>query len=167
MIDNQTKDSLYSLLDLLDSLSNMNFLTPNIDKINSLRTIILSTISEKKELNKNSFNISNSILELQKFLSNKKNFKYKSDLVGFAEKFLDSKSIELVSKKSAMDDMINKILICILEMDENTQIEILLKTNFFISSQKPNDKNNKKISKKGDHSNFMNTWFNFFENYEG
>ena len=46
----ETKEALYSLLDLMDMLGSIEFINMDIDKANSIRKEVLDVIGEKKEV---------------------------------------------------------------------------------------------------------------------
>ena len=46
----ETKDALYSLLDLMDMLGSIDFIKVDIDRANRIRKEVLDVIGDKKEV---------------------------------------------------------------------------------------------------------------------
>lgn len=166
----EIKNSLYSLLDLIDALNSVEFLKVDLEKSNKIRDVILSAISENTQSSKMPATQTGSddiFIHIYTFLSSKKRFKKKNDLIEYASEHLKIKSANKWSGKT-INDIIGNIIIEIMTAKNHEMLITLTKD---IRDTKDNEKSkksskNKKSSSKSS-STFMDTWFNFFDNYEG
>lgn len=172
-MDKEIKNSLYSLLDLMDSLNSIEFLKVDVDKTNKIREIILSTINQKQEQDEASTSSQKSgediFIYIYNFLSSKKMFKKKDDLIEYADTKLKIKSSNKWKTKT-INDIIGNIMVEIIKSKNEDMIKTITKdiqeSNITKTSTK-SKLNSKKEKNSKSSSKFMDTWFNYFDNYEG
>lgn len=171
----EVKDTLYSLLDFLDSLTAVEFLNPSKDDINSIRNVIISSMvqddNSSVDLNKiENQKDTNLIKIIYEILNDNKIINNKSNLILFAEQILDKKNAKSLKNKN-IDDIINKIIVYTYINDKQKEtfekINFLLKNSTY-SKLKNTAKtsNKKKTSQKNNTNSYINTWFNYFDNYK-
>ncbi len=155
----ETKDALYSLLDLMDSLGSIDFLKMDIDKANRIRKEVLSIINDNEELIILDRNSEELIGILPKILLNEKNFTSAKDILKFAETCLNIEIKPYWYKRSKPE----VVGIVINEVNSKSPEQF----NKFLNAWNrfSNMSDDIKYTNR-DKTDFMETWFNFFENYK-
>ncbi len=157
----ETKEALYSMLDLMDSLSNIDFVKIDIEKTNKIRKEVLNIINEKNEdviLDKDPEEL---LGVLPIILLDNRRFPAAKDVLEFAEKCLNIEVKQYWYKRSK-PEVIGIVLSEVSKQNQEQFIGFLRAWNKFNGSEQ---KNNKFINDSN--SGFIDTWLNFFENYKG
>ena len=87
-MDSSTKESLYSLLNLIDYLESVSFISLDVNKVNQIRESIFSVINSndnKKSINSEreyNYDFTKLIVD---FFTSKKLFKNKEEIVNYLE----------------------------------------------------------------------------------
>lgn len=154
----EMKKTIYSVLNLLDFLETVNFLTVDFDKVNQLRQVLFDSINESTDQSEAIKLQENSKYKLISFLpdffGNKKIFKNKEDVINFA---LQKMGIVPAAKweNKTLDDITGNIIIEIIKAeDELYQKSISAIHQYMIENPD---------TTKSKTSNFMNMWFDYFE----
>ena len=82
----ETKEALYSLLDLMDMLGSIEFINLDINKANSIRKEVLDVIGEKKEVTILDSNTEELLGILPMILLDVNKFPSAKEIMNFAEK---------------------------------------------------------------------------------
>lgn len=157
----ETKEALYSMLDLMDSLSNIDFVKIDIEKTNKIRKEVLNIINEKSDdviLDKDPEEL---LGVLPIILLDNGRFPAAKDVLEFAEKCLNIEVKNYWYKRSK-PEVIGIVLSEVSKQSQEQFIGFLRAWNKFNGSEQ---KNNKFMSDSN--SGFIDTWLNFFENYKG
>lgn len=173
-MDNQTKKSIYSLLNLIDFLDTVDFIKIDMEKFNKIRESLFEiTNKENSEITVsqqfiNSQNLTKDRYELIKiipiFFKSKKIFKKKIDILNFLSENLKISKAKNWKNKT-IDDISGNIILIILSLKNEEYNEFVNTLNFYISSNELNLSSKTNSIKKSTKNNFMNMWFDFFENY--
>ena len=89
----ETKDALYSLLDLMDMLGSIDFIKVDIDRANRIRKEVLDVIGDKKEVTILDSSTDELLGVLPVILLDSKKFPSTKEILKFAEKCLNIKII--------------------------------------------------------------------------
>lgn len=155
----ETKDALYSLLDLMDSLGSIDFLKIDIDKTNRIRKEVLSIINDNEELTILDSDNEELIGILPKILLDEKNFTSAKDILQFAETCLNIE-IKPYWYKRSKPEVVGIVINEVNSKSPEQFNKFLNAWNRF--SNMSNDIN----YVNRDKTNFIESWFNFFENYK-
>lgn len=155
----ETKNALYSLLDLMDTLGSIDFLEIDIDKANRIRKEVLSIINNREELSILNSDSEELIGILPKILLDEKNFSSTKEILAFAESCLNIEIKKYWYKRSKSE--VVGIIISEVNAKSPEQFNKFLNAWNRFSKMTNNIKNNKE-----DKKDFMETWFDFFENYK-
>lgn len=156
----ETKEALYSMLDLMDVLSSINFVKIDIDKTNKIRKEVLDIINEKNEdviLDKDADEL---LGVLPMILLDNNRFPAAKDVLEFAEKCLNIEVKQYWYKRSK-PEVIGIVLSEVSKQSQEQFISFLRAWNKFNGSNQTNNKLNES------NNGFIDTWLNFFENYKG
>lgn len=158
---NETKEALYSILDIMDTLSSIEFMNVDIDKVNKIRKDVLDIINEKDGIDKLENNQEELLGVLPIMLLDNKRFPSAKDILSFAEKCLNIEVKHYWYKRSKAE----VVGIVISEVSKQTPNQL----NRFLKAWKKfnNNKNEVNISSERNEQGFMDTWFKFFEDYKG
>lgn len=166
-MDNETKKSMYSLLNLIDFLDTMDFLNVDIEKCNNMREFIFETMKNDNMKNlsiptskKDRYEI---IKIMPAFFKSRKIFENQKARLDFIANKLNMPNAKKWKNKT-IDDISGNVIIHIMSLDEEGYDRFVKTINSFISSNEldmPTPNSKKKSSK----NSFMNMWFDFFENY--
>lgn len=159
----ETKEALYSLLDLIDLLGSIDFLQIDIDKANSIRKEVLSVISEKKEITILDSNTEELLGVLPVILLDNTKFPSAKEILKFAEKCLNIEIKNYWFKRSRAE-VIGIVINEVNEQSPEQFNKFLMAWNKFNGTSIMEDLNEKKFS---DNKGFMESWFEFFDNYKG
>lgn len=159
----ETKDALYSLLDLMDMIGSIDFIDMDINKANSIRKEVLDVIGEKKEVTILDSSTDELFGILPMILLDKNKFPSAKEILKFAEKCLN---IEIKnywyrrSRAEAAGIVLNEVY-----MQSPEQFNNFLKAwNKFNSASTDSGLNDKQMT---DEKGFMEAWFEFFDSYKG
>lgn len=155
----ETKNALYSLLDLMDILGSIEFLKIDIDKANRIRKEVLSIIDNKGELSILNSDSEDLIGVLPKILFDENKFTSTKEILKFAETCLNIEIKPYWFKRSKSE----VVGIVIGEVNSRSPEQF----NKFLNAWNrfSNIPDNMKYNTK-EKMNFIETWFNFFENYK-
>ncbi len=155
----ETKNALYSLLDLMDTLGSIDFLKIDIDKANHIRKEVLSIIDNKEELSILNSDNEDLIGVLPKILLDENKFTSAKEILKFAEICLNIEVKRYWYKRSKPEI----IGIVINEVNSRSPEQF----NKFLNAWNRFSNMQDKIKCDAkDKTDFMETWFNFFENYK-
>jgi hypothetical protein len=161
----EMKKSIYSVLNLIDFLETVDFLTVDFDKVNQLRQVLFTSINEGKDpsaaIKTQANNRYELISILPAFFASKKLFKTKKEITNFAVQKMGITAAAKWGNKTINDITGNIIMEIIKGEDELYQKGISVINQYIV--EKPNF--NKKNTAKTKNGNFMNMWFDFFEKY--
>lgn len=159
----ETKEALYSLLDLMDMLGSIEFINIDMDKANSIRKEVLDVIGDKKEIAILDSSTEELLGILPKILLDESKFPSAKEILKFAEKCLNIEIKKYWLKRSraeAAGIVLNEVC-----MQSQAQFNKFVKAwNKFNSESNSASLNSKKTS---DEKGFMESWFEFFDNYKG
>ena len=96
----ETKDALYSLLDLMDMLGSIDFIKVDIDRANRIRKEVLDVIGDKKEVTILDSSTDELLGVLPVILLDSKKFPSTKEILKFAEKCLNIKIKNYWQKRS-------------------------------------------------------------------
>ena len=85
---NETKESLYSMLDIMDAIASVSFMKIDIEKINRIRKDVLDLINEKNDIDKLDNDAEELLGILPIMLLDNNRFPAAKDILYFAEKCL-------------------------------------------------------------------------------
>lgn len=162
---NETKNALYSILDLIDSLGTISFLKLDVDNVNMIRKEILAIIGDNKNDNRDVTILDASHSELlgmlPMILLDNTKFPSPKDVLNFAEKCLDIEVKAYWIKRSKAE--LVGIIISEVYKQNPKQFNQFLKTWDAFTKHANN------VEKKTNNSSndeFIDTWFKFFDNYK-
>ncbi len=157
----ETKESLYSMLDMIDALGSVDFMKVDIDKVNRIRKDVLDIINEKNDIEKLENNSEEILGVLPIILLDTKRFQSAKDVLFFAEKCLNIQLKNYWFKRSKAE----VVGIVISEVKNQTPEQL----SKFLKAWKKFNMGNGEIGEVSEKSEqgFMDTWFKFFENYKG
>ena len=159
----ETKEALYSLLDLMDMLGSIEFINMDIDKANSIRKEVLDVIGEKKEVSILDSNTEELLGILPMLLLDVNKFPSAKEILKFAEKCLNIEIKNYWLKRSRAE--VAGIVLNEFYAQSPHQFNKFLKAwNKFNSESNSSSLDNKKLS---DEKGFMESWFEFFDSYNG
>ena len=164
-MDSSTKESLYSLLNLIDYLESVSFISLDVNKVNQIRESIFCVINsndnEKSINSEKEYNYDFTKLIVD-FFTSKKLFKNKEEIVNYLENNFKIKNAKKWEKKT-VNDIIGNIVVFISSQDEEYFNYIVNEMNDKIKNLDISSKNKK--SKNSNKNTFVNTWFNYFEKF--
>lgn len=164
-MDSSTKESLYSLLNLIDYLESVSFISLDVNKVNQIRESIFSVINsndnEKSINSEKEYNYDFTKLIVD-FFTSKKLFKNKEEIVNYLENNFKIKNAKKWEKKT-VNDIIGNVVVFISSQDEEYFNYIVNEMNDKIKNLDISSKNKK--SKNSNKNTFVNTWFNYFEKF--
>lgn len=164
-MDSSTKESLYSLLNLIDYLESVSFISLDVNKVNQIRESIFSAInsnsgvqkiSSEKEYN---YDFTKLIVD---FFTSKKLFKTKEEIVNYLENNFKIKNAKKWEKKT-VNDIIGNVVVFVSSQDDDYFVNIVNEMNEKIKNLDISSKNKK--PKNSNKNTFVNTWFNYFEKF--
>ena len=164
-MDSSTKESLYSLLNLIDYLESVSFISLDVNKVNQIRESIFSVINSNNNVKKISsgneyqYDFTKLIVD---FFTSKKLFKTKEEIVNYLENNFKIKNAKKWEKKT-VNDIIGNVVVFISSQDEEYFNYIVNEMNDKIKNLDISSKNKK--SKNSNKNTFVNTWFNYFEKF--
>jgi len=164
-MDSSTKESLYSLLNLIDYLESVSFISLDVNKVNQIRESIFSVINSNNNVKKISsgneyqYDFTKLIVD---FFTSKKLFKTKEEIVNYLENNFKIKNAKKWEKKT-VNDIIGNVVVFISSQDEEYFNHIVNEMNDKIKNLDISSKNKK--SKNSNKNTFVNTWFNYFEKF--
>lgn len=159
----ETKEALYSLLDLMDMLGSIEFINMDIDKANSIRKEVLDVIGEKKEVTILDSSTEELLGILPMILLDANKFPSAKEILKFAERCLNIKIKNYWLKRSraeAAGIVLNEVY----EQSPEQFNKFLKAWNKFNCDSNSSAENNKQIP---DGKGFMESWFEFFDSYKG
>ena len=164
-MDSSTKESLYSLLNLIDYLESVSFISLDVNKVNQIRESIFSVINSNNNVKKISsgneyqYDFTKLIVD---FFTSKKLFKTKEEIVNYLENNFKIKNAKKWEKKT-VNDIIGNVVVFISSQDDDYFVHIVNEMNEKIKNLDISSKNKK--SKNSNKNTFVNTWFNYFEKF--
>ena len=164
-MDSSTKESLYSLLNLIDYLESVSFISLDVNKVNQIRESIFSVINSNNNVKKISsgneyqYDFTKLIVD---FFTSKKLFKTKEEIVNYSENNFKIKNAKKWEKKT-VNDIIGNVVVFISSQDEEYFNHIVNEMNDKIKNLDISSKNKK--SNSLNKNTFVSTWFNYFEKY--
>ena len=165
LLTEEMKNTIYSILNLIDFLETVDLLTVDLDKGNQLRQVLFDSMNERKDQPETIKTQVNSRYELisilPDFFASKKLFKTNKEIVDFAMQKMGIATAEKWENKTIID-ITGNIIIEIIKGDDELYQKSISIINQYISE---NLNFNKKIATKPGNSNFMNMWLDFFEKY--
>ena len=158
---NETKESLYSMLDIMDAIASVSFMKIDIEKINRIRKDVLDVIGDKSEMEILDTTSQDLLGVLPMILLDNKKFVSVKEILNFAEKCLniDVKPYWLRrSRAEVVGIIINEVY-----NQSPEQFNKFLKTwNEFNNKNNINEVNENATESKG----FIEAWFHFFDEYK-
>lgn len=164
-MDSSTKESLYSLLNLIDYLESVSFISLDVNKVNQIRESIFSVTNSNNNVKKISsgneyqYDFTKLIVD---FFTSKKLFKTKEEIVNYLENNFKIKNAKKWEKKT-VNDIIGNVVVFISSQDDDYFVHIVNEMNEKIKNLDISSKNKK--SKNSNKNTFVNTWFNYFEKF--
>ena len=144
----ETKNDIYDLLDLLNKLYSLSFLSDK-DRLNEVRNEIMSTMTKSNNLMEQKASESDDSMEnIVNILDAMKKIRRKDKMMDF----LMELDIKPYDKKLSLDDMRGRAIVELIERGLSRNDEKALKTN---------SKN--KSSAKTDKKDFMDMWLDFYK----
>ena len=164
-MDSSTKESLYSLLNLIDYLESVSFISLDVNKVNQIRESIFFVINSNNNVKKissgNEYQCDFTKLIVD-FFTSKKLFKTKEEIVNYLENNFKIKNAKKWEKKT-VNDIIGNVVVFISSQDEEYFNHIVNEMNEKIKKLDISSKNKK--PKNSNKNTFVNTWFNYFEKF--
>ena len=164
-MDSSTKESLYSLLNLIDYLESVSFISLDVNKVNQIRESIFSVINSNNNVKKissgNEYQCDFTKLIVD-FFTSKKLFKTKEEIVNYLENNFKIKNAKKWEKKT-VNDIIGNVVVFISSQDEEYFNHIVNEMNDKIKNLDISSKNKK--SNSLNKNTFVSTWFNYFEKF--
>jgi hypothetical protein len=160
----ETKDALYSLLDLMDMLGSMNFIKMDIDKANSIRKEVLDVIGEKKEVTILDSSTEDLLGILPVILLDSNKFPSAKEILKFAEKCLNIPIRNYWLKRSRAE-VIGIVINEVYEQSPEQFNKFLRAWSKFSNGTDSLSKDDKEHL--ADSKGFMEAWFQFFDSYKG
>ena len=164
-MDSSTKESLYSLLNLMDYLESVSFISLDVNKVNQIRESIFSVTNSNNNVKKISsgneyqYDFTKLIVD---FFTSKKLFKTKEEIVNYLENNFKIKNAKKWEKKT-VNDIIGNVVVFVSSQDDDYFVHIVNEMNEKIKNLDISSKNKK--SKNSNKNTFVNTWFNYFEKF--
>jgi hypothetical protein len=164
-MDSSTKESLYSLLNLIDYLESVSFISLDVNKVNQIRESIFSVTNSNNNVKKISsgneyqYDFTKLIVD---FFTSKKLFKTKEEIVNYLENNFKIKNAKKWEKKT-VNDIIGNVVVFVSSQDDDYFVHIVNEMNEKIKNLDISSKNKK--SKNSNKNTFVNTWFNYFEKF--
>ena len=164
-MDSSTKESLYSLLNLIDYLESVSFISLDVNKVNQIRESIFSVINSNNNVKKISsgneyqYDFTKLIVD---FFTSKKLFKTKEEIVNYLENNFKIKNAKKREIKNVYD-IIGNVVVFISSQDEEYFNHIVNEMNDKIKNLDISSKNKK--SNSLNKNTFVSTWFNYFEKF--
>jgi hypothetical protein len=164
-MDSSTKESLYSLLNLIDYLESVSFISLDVNKVSQIRESIFSVINSNNNVKKISsgneyqYDFTKLIVD---FFTSKKLFKTKEEIVNYLENNFKIKNAKKWEKKT-VNDIIGNVVVFISSQDEEYFNHIVNEMNDKIKNLDISSKNKK--SNSLNKNTFVSTWFNYFEKF--
>ncbi|HHX59427.1 MAG TPA: hypothetical protein GX707_01620 [Epulopiscium sp.] len=158
----ETKEALYSLLDLMDVIGNIGFIDMDIEKANRIRKDVLEVINGKNDniLDKTADEL---LGILPSMLLDNNKFTNTKEILFFAEKCLDIEVKNYWHKRSRHE--VIGIIIGEVSKQNRKQYNRFLKAwNEF--NLNTNSNNKIKDYKLDINEGFMERWFRFFDTYK-
>lgn len=158
---NETKESLYSMLDIMDAIASIGFMKTDIEKINRIRKDVLDLINNKSDIDKLDNNSEELLGILPIILLDNTRFPAAKDVLYFAEKCLNIEVKNYWYKRSKPE----VIGIVISELNKQTPQQL----NKFLKAWRNFSKGENELANnyEKNETGFMETWFKFFEEYKG
>lgn len=158
---NETKESLYSMLDIMDAIASVSFMKTDIEKINRIRKDVLDLINNKSDIDKLDNNSEELLGSLPIMLLDNNRFPAAKDVLYFAEKCLNIEVKKYWYKRSKPE----VVGIVISELNKQTPEQL----NKFLKAWKNFNKGEIELNKSYEKNEygFMETWFKFFDEYKG
>ncbi len=164
-MDSSTKETLYSLLNLIDYLESVSFISVDVNKVNQIRESIFSVINsndnEKSISSEKEYKYDFTKLIVD-FFTSKKLFKTKEEIVNYLENNFKIKNAKKWEKKT-VNDIIGNVVVFVSSQDEEYFNHIVNEMNEKIKNLDISSKNKK--SKNSNKNTFVNIWFNYFEKF--
>ncbi|WP_128545267.1 hypothetical protein [Larkinella soli] len=153
---NSTKELIYTLLDILDVLKRSNYiLSGNSNAINEAKSELFALINDGNKL---SYNVIHELIgTIPAILIDKNKFPSNGDIVKFAEMTLNIKVPYWEKKKR--EEIIGRIVYVIAEEKPKELSKFIIPWEEFNSIKLSESKKDKVVK------NFVDTWLEFFENY--
>jgi len=164
-MDSSTKESLYAVLNLIDYLESVSFISLDLDKVNQIRESIFSVINSGSYAKKNDLkhDYETDFTKLiVGFFTNKKIFKTKVEIVDYLQNSFKIKEAKKWEKKT-VNDIIGNVVVFMSSQDDIYINHIVNEMNEKIKNLDIPKKNKK--SKSSNNNTFVNTWFNYFEKF--
>lgn len=159
----ETKEALYSLLDLMDIIGSIDFINMDIDKANVIRKEVLNVIGEKKEVTILDSSTEELLGVLPIILLDSNKFPSAKEILKFAEKCLNIEIKNYWLKRSRAE--VVGIVINEVYVQSPEQFNKFLKAwNKFNNETNPTKTG---INKSSDSKGFIEAWFEFFDSYKG
>lgn len=158
---NETKESLYSMLDIMDAIASIGFMKKDIEKINRIRKDVLDLINNKSSIDKLDNNSEELLGILPIMLLDNTRFPAAKDVLYFAERCLNIEVKHYWYKRSKPE----VIGIIISELNKQTPQQL----NKFLRAWRNFNKDENELTNNYEKNEigFMETWFKFFEEYKG
>ena len=164
-MDSSTKETLYSLLNLIDYLESVSFISVDVNKVNQIRESIFSVINsndnEKSISSEKEYKYDFTKLIVD-FFTSKKLFKTKEEIVNYLENNFKIKNAKKWEKKT-VNDIIGNVVVFVSSQDDDYFVHIVNEMNEKIKNLDISSKNKK--SKNSNKNTFVNIWFNYFEKF--
>lgn len=159
----ETKEALYSLLDLMDMLGSIDFVKVDIDKTNRIRKEVLDVIGGKNEVTILDSSTDDLLGVLPVILLDSKKFPSTKEILKFAERCLN---IEIKSYwlKRSRAEVVGIIINEVYEQSPEQFNRFLKAWNKFSDDTKQQSIN---VKQNVDNIGFMEAWFQFFDSYKG
>jgi hypothetical protein len=165
IMDSSTKETLYSLLNLIDYLESVSFISVDVNKVNQIRESIFSVINsndnEKSISSEKEYKYDFTKLIVD-FFTSKKLFKTKEEIVNYLENNFKIKNAKKWEKKT-VNDIIGNVVVFVSSQDDDYFVHIVNEMNEKIKNLDISSKNKK--SKNSNKNTFVNIWFNYFEKF--
>jgi hypothetical protein len=163
MLKQETKNALYSLLDLMDLLGNIDFLEIDINKANQIRKEVLDVIGNNTEMNILDSTSQDLLGILPSILLDSQKFASVKEIWDFAEKCLNIKLKPYWAKRSRAETV--GIIINEVYHQSPEQFNKFLRTwNKFNSN---GNSSKKQLTYDEGGKGFIEAWFQFFDKYKG
>lgn len=163
---NRTKNALYSLLDLIDSIGTISFVKLDVENVNLIKKEILTIINENNINNSNTklLNATNTELLgiLPTLLLDESKFPTTKDIITFAEKCLmvEIKSYWLKRSRAELTGII------ISEVSKQNANQFNRFLNAWDSFNRKSESEKNMMYNNVKDTDFVNIWLNFFSNYK-
>jgi hypothetical protein len=160
----KTKNAIYSLLDLIDSLASISFLKLDLEQVNEFRSELVGLMNENTKSNYDNLIYSSNDSEilgvLSQLLLDRSKFSSATEIVEFAEKCLKMETKAYWNKRSR-PEVTGIVLSQVIELSSNQRKDFLRKWYMlqdkninFEKNHADNDTNN---------NEFINLWMKLYE----